>query len=150
MMEGELRDKVIHQINKMLENMEVFIPDNVNEVSTACQETLNKIKATYKVVDDVRNEYYDIILKRPDLIPKALEIFGSRLLNLGSNKKEEITKQFDDYKDTINEKWNKFQEDLNFEDVKKNVQDTIDQVKEHLNLNDLEKKAKDFLKKFEL
>lgn len=149
-MDSETRKRIILQIESIISNVEEAIPTNVVEATVESQKMLKMVKEIDQVMKDVKDEYYDIFIKRPDLIPKALEIFGSKLLSLGYEKRKDINKHIDDVKDHINDKWSKFQEDVNMEDVKKNVKETIDQVKEQLNLEELEKKAKDFMRKFEL
>jgi len=148
----EVQDREAGQIKPILNDMENYIPSNGKEVNEACQDMVKTIQSAHKILKELANENYDLFLTRPDLIPKALEIFGLNFLSMGmgKDKKEDLHKTVGDVKDTLTETWNQFQEDMNMEDVKKTVKETVSKVTENLDLEDLEKKAKEWLQKWEL
>ena len=71
-----LKKKVVEQIQEMLKDIKRFIPQNVDDIIKEWEEKLRLFESACDVLEKIRNENYDILLSRLDLIPKALEIFG--------------------------------------------------------------------------
>merc|ERR1712013_277712 len=147
------REEQIKKIHQILATFPECIPQNAKEATAASKDIQKTIQTTHKVIQDLANENYDVFMKRVDLIPKALEIFGLNMMSLmggggsgGKKKVDDFQKTMGNVKDSPGGLWGDLTDTLKSEDV----QDTIKSVKDNFDLDDLEKKAKEWMDKWEL
>ena len=156
----ELVLKIIVQIKFILSDVKSYIPNNVDKVVDTCTEMLQWVKSICNVVDKIKNKDYSVLIRRPDLIPKFVDIFGSDLKD-GSFHFGDVRKRVDSVKENMkNLKLPSVHKEVNYlkdnfksveRDVKKlfsvvpHMQKEVNNLKG--NLKGVEKEAKKMLKK---
>ena len=83
MIEDSLKIKVVLRIQEIVDDLQSFVPTNVNELITTSHEVLDIIESVNDVMDDLRNENYLRFVKDPELVSEAIKLFGDKLKEKG-------------------------------------------------------------------
>ncbi|XP_057296962.1 uncharacterized protein LOC130625866 [Hydractinia symbiolongicarpus] len=79
-MTDSLKRNVVSKIKLILSDVLLYVPDNIEEVIEASEEMVKIMESAGEIMTAIRQNNFAIFLRRPDLIKKALEIYGEKIM----------------------------------------------------------------------